>query len=150
MADAIWTDEGLFLYLRSVCGQEGDQNPIAIHLFKNDFTPDEDSDIDDFEECDFDSYSPIDAYPSGVGGVTGHVMSSPHDDPHGGSFHSPLTWVIVGTPVVGQLVYGYFATYFPGSGPLKVTFHRRFDSPRPMLADGDTISFNLTITLRRH
>jgi len=109
---------------------------VEIRLFKNNFTPDNDTVFGDFDECDFSGYGWVG---SGYGAITENgdgnaetvlaLCSFAHDG--GGTAND---------------VYGWWMTA-PHGGANDVWFCERFaDAPRTMATLGDIINVTPAIT----
>lgn len=96
----------------------GNGDPLHLHLYKNDYTPDRSSLLGAFVEADFGSYSPADMARSGwqnpvsVNGVAY-------------AFHGTdlVTWTSSGA---SQMVYGYYVT---GNDDAVALWAERFGTP---------------------
>lgn len=105
-----------------------------LHLFQNDYTPDDDTDVGDLTEADFDDYASQDC----------NDWSSPITDIAGKAFtiEQVHQWVLSSPPSTGNTIYGYYFTRADGT----LVFAERFTSSAPMTSSGDQIT--LTPTFR--
>lgn len=111
---------------------------LWLCLFKNDFTPDENTTLANLTEATFDGYAR----------ATGFTVPNTGQD--GRARTEKLNQVF--TKAVGQnnnTVYGWFVIWLDGQGANPKLFAcARQDPPRPMDATGNTITLSVTLTLR--
>ena len=108
---------------------------FKIRLFKNDITPGDNTILGDFQEADFDSYSPGDGTDWGAPATQGNGKAA---TTHG---------VVVFTKGAGanmNTIYGYYLTYSPDGMEQWLIAAEKFGSPIAMNNEGD--SFQLTVT----
>lgn len=108
---------------------------LTLKLYKNDYTPDADSEAGDFTEADFTDYAAVTLERDdwGTASTVGGKASIAYDS-------SPQTWTCGAT---GNTIYGYFVV---GATSGTLIYAERFATPRP-LSNGDTLNVQPVVTL---
>jgi hypothetical protein len=101
---------------------------LNLRLFKNDITPDGDTEVSDFAEADFPGYAP----------QTLADLGTPYLNPidMGQSDTGPHEWTMSG-PSPTNVIYGYYATNLDG---YLIFAERNAQGPVPMMSSGATYS----------
>jgi len=108
-------------YSRALPLIKADAGNVVVHLFKNDFSPDNDSVTADFEEADFDGYATVAA-----AAMLGPVI----DEAAKWKIMSVAATFIADSTSDGQTVYGYYATFADDPG---LVVSERFATPIGMI-----------------
>jgi len=99
----------------------GTQPDFVIELYQNDYTPDDDTEIGDFDPADFDGY-----FPAVIGGGSWTAPVIVDDVAESEGLPTPVYSCEGGE----QTVYGWFM--YP-DGDTTVVAAQRFDTPRVMV-----------------
>lgn len=134
MANAIWPNVAELFMMQQFVTAAG--APFVVHLFKNNFTPDQDSVRADFTEADFTGYT---TFLWAVGSGFEGADDKAHLNPATPFFTGP-------TDLVPQDIYGWYATWPNASA--EVFLAARFaGAPITMSSPADTITFNVDFAL---
>lgn len=112
------------------------EDDFELHLYKNDYTPVDDSELADFTEADFEGYA-SEALTNWVAAVT---------DANGRAFtHADSLTFTKGTGGVSNTVYGYYVVNASNS---ELVWAERFLAGIVMDTDGKTFTILPIFTLR--
>lgn len=114
---------------------------LSVHLFKSPPSPGPEPVVTDFDEANFDGYSPIDLL-TFVGPYTDQQNEAELDA-------EQVSWVLTLNPAIPNNVYGYWIQYeaLGSSGPATVMLFEPFVNPLPMTAAGNAIVLVVPFTM---
>lgn len=116
-------------------------NTLLCHLYKNNFSPDQNATLADFTEvliADMPGYAPITVTPSGTPYIDVldncvQIFSDPVFQPSA-------------DPPVPLTVYGYYITIHPVAGPDTLLYGKRLDTPPVLTSATDAIALDPDIS----
>lgn len=127
-----FTDDGLGYMLKIMLGEVfHPQEPFQLHLYVNNFSPDENSTLLDFEECSLLGYA-IETLALGDYSFSAAGQDALAD-------HANLVYDFPNGNPSGVTLYGYFLTNFVSDVLIGAEL---FVTPIPVNPSGDTFTFH--------